>query len=152
MEVKSKVLKIPVLLWRRLYSELRKRGKGRRESGAFLLGTGSRICDFICYDDIDPTALETGIVKIHGAAFVGLWEYCALHQVKVLADVHTHPGAWTEQSHSDRSNPIVSQLGHIAIILPNFASRKWPSLQGAGIYEYMGDHRWKSGRIKISIL
>lgn len=152
MEVKSNVLKIPVLLWRRLYSELRKRSKGRRESGAFLVGTGSRIRNFVCYDDVDPSALETGIVKINGAALVGLWEYCALHQIKVLADVHTHPGEWTEQSYSDQSNPIISQPGHVAIILPSFASRKWPSLTGAGIYEYRGDHRWKNGRIRISIL
>jgi hypothetical protein len=152
VEAKIKILKIHVLLWRRLYSELRKRSGGRRESGAFLLGTGSRICEFICYDDIDPTALETGIVKIKGVAFVRVWEYCALRQIKVLADVHTHPSDWTEQSYSDQSHPVVSQAGHIAIILPSFASRRWPSLRGAGIYEYLGEHRWKSGKVKISLL
>jgi hypothetical protein len=150
--MKNKVLEISVLLFHQLYSELRKRSEGKRESGAFLLGKGSRLCDFICYDDIDPTALETGIVKINGAAFVRLWEYCAFHQVKVLADVHTHPSEWTDQSWSDQSNPIVSQPGHVAIILPSFASRRWPSLKGAGVYEYQGNHQWKHGRVKISLI
>src|ERR1700688_543471 len=45
---------VPVLLWRRLIVQLRKRGKGRSESGAFLLApqnaSGGRVKAFICYD------------------------------------------------------------------------------------------------------
>ena len=58
--MKKKALKIPFALWRRLYSELRRRSKGRRESGAFLLGQSSKVSAFICYDDLDPSALDTG--------------------------------------------------------------------------------------------
>lgn len=107
---------------------------------------------FICYDDLDPHGLDTGIVKINGGAFVLLWDFCAQHGLRVLADVHTHPEEWTGQSYSDRTNPVVAQAGHIAIILPHFASAKRPSLRGAGVYEYLGEHQWHDGLVKISIL
>jgi proteasome lid subunit RPN8/RPN11 len=150
--MKKKALKIPFALWRRLYSELRRRSKGRRESGAFLLGQSSKVSAFICYDDLDPSALDTGIVIIKGGAFVLLWDYCARHKLKVIGDIHTHPTNSTAQSCSDRSNPAVAQPGHVAVILPNFASRKWPSLRGAGIYEYLGQQEWRDGVVKITIL
>ena len=148
-------LKISRPLWERLCLELRRRGGGHRESGAFLLGNTSTISDFICYDDLDPTALDSGVVVIQGAAFVLLWDFCARHKVKVIADVHTHPTDWTRQSYSDRTNPVIAQPGHLAIILPRYAQASRPSLAGAGILEYLGDHQWRdwpanSGRIKIT--
>lgn len=145
-------LKIPTMLWRRLFSELRRRSNGSRESGAFLLGRGRKVSRFICYDDLDPHALDSGIVRINGGAFVLLWDFCARHSHKVLADIHTHPSDWTEQSWSDRTNPVVAQAGHVAIILPCFAAAKRPSLKGAGIFEYLGDHQWRAGRVKLTIL
>jgi hypothetical protein len=150
--MKKIALKIPVLLWRRLYSELRKRSNGRRESGAFLLGSGRKIRKFICYDDLDSHALDSGIIRIDGAAFATLWQQCSIHNLKVLADIHCHPSAWTAQSESDRSNPAVAQNGHIAIILPNFASSKRATLQGAGVFEYLGNRKWQETTIHISLL
>ena len=141
-----------MLLWSRLYSELRRRSDGYRESGAFLLGVNSKVSRFICYDDLDPAALESGIIMISGAAFVHLWNFCAKRRIRVLGDVHTHPTDCTRQSHSDRSNPVVAQAGHIAIILPSFASRKRPSLERAGTYEYLGSHQWRSCKVKITLL
>src|SRR5271166_1390760 len=96
-------LEIPALLWWRLVRQLKRRGGGRRESGAFLLGkTGSsKVSCFICYDDLDKSALDTGIIVFRGRGFVRLWEYCKAQAMKVLADVHTHSGAWTGQSEAD---------------------------------------------------
>jgi len=56
------------LLWHRLTKKLRQRGHNRtRESGAFLLGyienDQARIVDFVLYDDLDPHALDTGIIR-----------------------------------------------------------------------------------------
>ena len=152
MKKQVKTLKIPLLRWRRLYRELRRRSAGYRESGAFLLGRGSKVTAFICYDDLDPAALDSGIVRIKGEAFVLLWKYCARHQLKVIGDVHTHPTGCTAQSHSDRANPVVAQAGHIAVILPSFASRKRPTLRGAGVYEYLGEHQWRDAAINITVL
>jgi hypothetical protein len=63
-------------LWRRLLAGLRVRGRGIRESGAFLLGGRDaagrrRIVDFLLYDDLDPHALDTGIVRLDGARRAG---------------------------------------------------------------------------------
>jgi proteasome lid subunit RPN8/RPN11 len=152
-------LKVPVLLWRRLLQQLRKRGGGKRESGAFLMGKpgSTRISRFICYDDLDESALETGIITFHAAGFVKLWGICAREKLKVLADVHTHPSDWTGQSNSDQTHPMIALSGHIALILPDFARNAKSSLTGAGIYEYLGNHEWKtwsikSGRVKITLL
>ena len=141
-------LTCPKRLWDRGMVELRRRGEGLHESGAFLLGLreGDRctVHRFIYYDDLDPHCLDSGIVVLDGYAFGKLWAICREVALSVVADVHTHPGS-SYQSTSDRNNPMIGVAGHIAIIVPNLARRpvKRPEL---GIYEYLGDHRWQSYR------
>jgi hypothetical protein len=150
-------LKMSLGLWRKLIAELKRRGAGERESGAFLLGDagGSRITHFIPYDDLDPTALDSGIISFQGIGFVPLWNYCQAQKMQVLADVHTHAGRWTGQSATDSTNPMVETPGHIALIVPRFAKGNRNSLKGVGVYEYLGDHEWRtfsaeSGRFELS--
>jgi hypothetical protein len=152
-------IKISTRLWSKMVRELRKRGRGERESGAFLLAkmASPRICRVICYDDLDDTALDTGIITFHAKGFVRLWEICQNERLKVLADVHTHPTAWVEQSWSDKTHPMVAQPGHISLIVPHYAQRTKCSLNGVGLYEYLGDHKWKicadsSDTFKITLL
>jgi hypothetical protein len=137
-------LRISIWLWMRLIRQLRRRGSRRRESGAFLLGKrGARkVTKFICYDDLDPTALDTGIIVFHGAGFVPLWDYCTREEMSVVADVHTHGDRWTGQSATDRTHPMIGQPGHVSLIVPHFAFRNLLSLRGVGIYEYLGNHEW----------
>jgi hypothetical protein len=144
-------LRIPVLLWIRLARELGRRGDARRESGAFLLGaadastgTGTaKVTRFVCYDDLDPHALDTGIVRMSGDGLSKLWSLCDEDGLAVLADVHAHPGNWVGQSESDRSNPMVSLPGHVAFILPNYAAGWRIGFGGVGIYEYLGKLVWR---------
>src|SRR6266853_5082256 len=98
--MKATRLNIPRYLWGKLIKELRRRGKGVRESGAFLLGDvgGCKIRQFIAYDDLDPSALTSGIIVFQGAGYVPLWMFCEQHKMQVLADVHTHGGKCTRQS------------------------------------------------------
>jgi hypothetical protein len=132
-------------VWRRLLAGLRERGRGRtRESGAFLLGhrrSGRvRVVDFILYDDLDPTCLDSGIVRFDGRYFGELWEICKRRDLGVVADIHVHPGG-VAQSDSDRNYPMISRAGHVAIILGNFAV---PTVKrrDVGIYRYKGAKRW----------
>ena len=86
------------LLWHRLLSGLRKRGRHySRESGAFLLGHRRegrvRVLQFVLYDDLDPECLDTGIVRFDGRHFGKLWDLCTQRGLTVVADVHTHPGS-----------------------------------------------------------
>ena len=134
-------------LWRRILSGLRERGHNRsRESGAFLLGRhlGKRACivDFVLYDDLDPRCLDTGIVRFDGRNFAGLWRLCSSQDLEVIADVHVHPSD-AFQSTSDRKYPMVAVPGHIALIVPRFATGYIPR-SAIGIYKYRGAKRWNS--------
>jgi proteasome lid subunit RPN8/RPN11 len=130
--------------WRMLIRDLRARGAGQRESGAFLLAppNGLRIATHICYDDLDPRALDTGIIVFQGSGYTRLWQLCESRQLRVVADVHTHPSDWTGQSHADETHPMVGTVGHLALIVPHFARSNTFSLRGVGIYRYCGNHRW----------
>ena len=117
-----------------------------RESGAFLLGrrgaSAATVVAFQFYDDVDPQALSTGIVRLSGAAMNRVWERCGALALEVVADVHTHP-AGSGQSGSDRAHPMVGQRGHVALILPNFA-RSALDLAGVGVYRYLGSKQWET--------
>jgi proteasome lid subunit RPN8/RPN11 len=130
--------------------DLRKRGKGRRESGAFLLGVRGKKQDvvkkYIPYDELDPHALDSGIIVVRPIGFMKLWQDCKRLKLQVLADVHTHPGAWTDQSDSDRTHPMISQAGHIALIVPQFAASRCCKFNGVGIFDYLGDYKWNDLR------
>jgi proteasome lid subunit RPN8/RPN11 len=132
-------------LWGKVISDLHMKGNLERESGAFLIGPRERrvITHFICYDELDPAAFETGIIVFSRAGYVKLWDFCEGHGLKVWADVHTHPRAWTGQSDLDKAHPMIAQHGHIAFIVPNYASGAVNSLDGVGIYEYQGNRKWK---------
>ena len=141
---------VPRLTWMSLVGELHKRGRGRRESGAFLAARrgdlSRRIERFICYDDLDPHALDDGFVTLHGEGMSKLWELCKRDSLTVLADVHTHPGRDTRQSAIDRQYPMVPMAGHLALILPNFGHTSRWSLEGVGVHVFEGDGRWRSYR------
>lgn len=131
-------------LWRSLLEQLRQRSEGCHESGAFLLGkknnTRREVLDIIFYDDLDPQAYRTGVCILHADAFAKLWRLCREKDLTVVADVHTHPmGA--RQSLADRTNPMVAQAGHIAIIIPDFAAVP-VRRDRLGVYVYRGNHAW----------
>ena len=134
--------------------ELCRRTHGRRESGAFLLGQkGKRrtIEEFVYYDDIDPDALRHGIVEHDGRRLGALWAHCRASERSVVADIHVHPRGYG-QSATDRANPMIAELGHMAIILPNFA--RGSNLPGEiGVYEYLGNKQWRdcSSRVPTSL-
>jgi hypothetical protein len=131
-------------IWNAGIDELRRRSGGIRESGAFLLGKKTKrrvIEEFVFYDDIDPHSLSTGIVIIDGRTLGSLWQHCRDTGRRVIADMHIHPGGFA-QSHSDMHNPIIAEVGHIAMIIPDFAARaRQPG--GIGVYEYRGARSWK---------
>jgi hypothetical protein len=132
-------------IWAAGVSELRLRTlNGRRESGAFLLGHDDegrkRIVEFVFYDDVDPHALDTGIVHFAGNKLPRLWEHCRSRGYGVVADVHLHPGGYG-QSASDQADPVMPRAGHIAMIIPDFARRQ-TSPGGIGLYEYLGNGAW----------
>jgi proteasome lid subunit RPN8/RPN11 len=139
-------IRIPRLLWARMIFDLRRRGARKRESGAFLLGrkraTSGRVTEYLCYDDLDPHALESGGIAFHAVGYASLWKYCRENGLEILADVHTHPGADVQQSDIDQRHPMVPTRGHTAMIVPSFGYAAWWSQGTVGVYEYLGDFKW----------
>jgi proteasome lid subunit RPN8/RPN11 len=139
-------LRITRRRWRRLIADLAHRGGGHRESGAFLLARKDRrprtIVDWIPFDELDPHCLN-GAIEIRGEAFSTLWSICARDRLRVVADVHTHPGRSVAQSGIDRANPMVARRGHVALILPAYAQDR-PALSAVGFHVYRGDRTWDS--------
>lgn len=155
----SPMLNIPILLWARLIPDLRRRGAGHRESGAFLLarrsGNQSRIAAYACYDDLDPNALQHGGIAFHDVGYAALWKLCREKGLTVVADVHTHPRSGVGQSPIDRRNPMMPTTGHVALIVPHYAQQGRWSLKRVGTYEYLGNFKWRSyalnERIKLTV-
>lgn len=156
----SAAIHIPVWLWAPLLADLQRRGAGRGESGAFLLGRESgaprRVSSYICYDDMDPRAQQDGGIAFHAKGYAALWQLCKDKAVQVIADVHTHPGWNVHQSSIDQRNPMLPVVGHTAMIVPNFGRSAWFSLKDVGVYEYLGSFEWrdhpagKVRRVKLS--
>jgi len=134
-------------LWDEGVAELERRTRGHtRESGAYLLGEqlaggGRRITEFVFYDDVDPYALDTGIVTIRETALPRLWEICRDRKLGVVADIHVHPFG-SQQSDSDQANPVMPRAGHLAIILPDYAAGETRP-GGIGLYEFLGHGQWR---------
>ena len=154
-ETSTTSISLPFLLWVRLLRELRRRGDGRRESGAFLLGqrggTGGRITAFVCYDDLDPDAYQSGAIAFHADGYASLWEHCRKKGLQIIGDVHTHPGEYAKQSGIDQKHPMIPVVGHTAIIVPNFACTPWWSLKAVGMYEYLGTFNWRPCRCRMRL-
>lgn len=131
-------------LWRATVRELRQRGRGSRESGAFLLARldrPARVVTAVMFDDLDPDCL-TGGISFASSGFTPLWKACEIHGLTVVADVHTHPGRWVQQSTTDRTNPMIATRGHLALIIPNYARSHRPT--GLGAHVHLGRHQWDS--------
>lgn len=133
---------IPRGQWLALMAELRRRGGGRTESGAFLLGKRKgdlRLFEkCVFYDDLDPNAYSTGVCVLYADTFEKLWGLCRTTGLQVLADVHTHDAV---QSEADRCNPMVARPGHLALIVERFANNPvWRHRMG--LYRYEGSHAW----------
>jgi hypothetical protein len=88
--------------------------------------------------------LSEGYVHFDGRYYGRLWEICAQESLSVVADVHTHPYE-PGQSHSDKTHPMISIPGHIALIVPNFAQGRITA-EDVGVYIYCGGYRWTAHR------
>lgn len=132
-------------LWRDLIRELGRRGEGQRESGAFLLARPDeerKVTRIEYYDDLDPNCLR-GHIHLQGRAYDRLWAICSAEGLRVVADIHTHPGASVRQSAIDRSNPMIASPGHVALIVPRLAVRRVRTRR-IGVHQYRGDAGWMS--------
>lgn len=136
-------ISIPVGLWFKLIFGLRKRSKGYRESGGFLLSKPNKknVVKIVFYDQFDKTVSDSGIIQFKGSC--NLFEYLKNEKLDILADIHTHPTNNTNQSFSDKRHPMIRIKGHIAIIAPNYATEFLLMPNQCSVYEYQGSFNWR---------
>ena len=132
------LLRVRRALWRELIGELGRRGRGERESAAFLLGQRGgdhrTVTRVVYLDDLDPGCL-TGGITFDGLAYSKLWDICDVENLRVIGDIHTHPGRGVHQSRIDAENPMLASNGHVALIVPAFATRPIEA-QEVGVHRY----------------
>lgn len=130
--------------WRRMTTELHRRGSDRKESGAFLLGSATssrrRVTAVVYFDDLDANCLVGGI-SFSRSGFDKLWEICERKGLRVIGDVHTHPGDHVQQSLTDEQHPMIAVRGHVAIVLPHYAKDQ-PSVDDGSVNVFAGAHTW----------
>lgn len=133
-------------VWKSLMLDLKESGRGKNESGAFLLAERKRanrvVCSWLSYDVLSPGSLTRDYVRLEPEAFTRLWSWCQKYDVEVVADVHTHL-ARPVQSISDRAHPMIALPCHIALIAPFYAQYK-PRPFDCSFNIYHGDNQWTS--------
>jgi hypothetical protein len=55
----------------------------------------------------------------------------------VIGDIHTHPSGQVAQSIIDSGHPMISRVGHVALILPRFAQSTCRATD-VGVHLYRG--------------
>ncbi|BBZ58168.1 hypothetical protein [Mycolicibacterium phocaicum] len=130
-----------------LMTELARRGRGHRESGAFLLARRVSasasaedgpldVVAIAYYDDLDPDCL-TGAIAFSGSGYAVLNARCRADDLRVVGDIHTHPSTWVQQSAIDAAHPMVAKSGHVALIAPNYG-RGRIALEDIGAHVFEG--------------
>ncbi|MFC7279216.1 hypothetical protein ACFQS1_35090 [Paractinoplanes rhizophilus] len=122
-------LTIEPQLFATLIAGLTERGRGNRESGAFLLTDRSHpsgqlpqpVTAIAFYDDLDPLCL-TGAITFSAAGYTALLERCRRDGLRVVGDIHTHPHHHVRQSPIDAAHPMVALDGHVALIAPHYGA------------------------------
>ena len=141
------LIEISLGLWQETTGELGRRSLGgSREAGVFLLTPARertrRVVRVAYFDDLDPECL-VGNIHIRASGFSRLWEMCDAESLRVVADIHTHPGTVVSQSSTDRANPMIAREGYLALIVPHYSTRPVQA-RDVGVHEYHGDRGWKS--------
>lgn len=108
---------------------------GRREDNDQLIAAA-----------IVPAALH-GIGFVHVSALaVGQAARQARHsRLAILAQIHSHPGGWTDHSDGDDRMVLLPHEGMFSIVVANYGDGGITAGQGAGLHQYQGGH-W----VKIS--
>lgn len=100
------------------------------------------------YKDLDPECL-TGGITFHAIGYTRLSELCRSQGLRVVADIHLHPGNGTRQSSTDAEHPMVARAGHLALIAPRLGARvTTPDELGAHVMTTTGWSSYFSERIE----
>jgi proteasome lid subunit RPN8/RPN11 len=63
------------------------------------------------------------------------------HRLGVLAQVHSHPGPFTEHSEGDDEMVLMPFEGMLSIVVPHYARHRLQPVESLGVHQYQ-DGRW----------
>lgn len=131
------------------------REAGRQVAERFVLWTGRRDAGRFAVETLHVPAqtayrLESGLcVRVDGPALRELNEWLFAHEQRLAVQVHAHP---TRAYHSDLDSafPIVTVLGGLSIVVPDFCRR---GLLGRGTAAYrLTERGWQRSRTPLDRL
>jgi proteasome lid subunit RPN8/RPN11 len=133
------VLRLAGGIVRATFDALRECGRGEYECAVYWTGPASE--DFV--DGLEhPVHRRSAFgYEIDDHWLTEFWKRLASSRRSVKVQVHTHPGEAFHSSTDDRW-PIVSQVGFLSIVIPNFAAGE-PSLDKAWVGRLLPNGTWR---------
>lgn len=139
------IIEIPERLWSETIEGLRKRSKGREAAciwGGYRRPGVQEVKEVFFLDDLVGVK---GFARRHNVPRVALdqlFEMLRDKKLSIIADLHTHPGAWVGLSPVDMSHPLEYRIGMIMAVIPYYAAMSI-GLGNIGVHEYHGSGRWR---------
>jgi hypothetical protein len=165
--VSDAFLRVSHALWTATWEGLRRRGGGAREAACVWAGTREGNVEtgegnvetarsIIFLDDLPGTVGFRLRHRTSREAVAALLLRTRELGMVIVADLHTHPGAWVDLSPVDQEHPIEYRVGLLALVLPAFASGP-AELSRAGVHVYAGNGGWQTlrgedGRRRVQIV
>jgi hypothetical protein len=80
-------------------------------------------------------------VRVGADATAEMGRWLRAQELTGLAQVHTHPSAWTGHSQTDDDFPIASSHGFLSLVWPNFAQQAIRNVGDLGVHRLLNG-RW----------
>ena len=83
-------------------------------------------------------AFEAGFVHVGSDTTAEMGRWLRSQGLVALAQVHTHPGAWTGHSKTDDDFPIASSEGFLSLVWPHYAAKSVERIEELGVHQLIG--------------
>lgn len=137
-------IRLPLSQVNKVYAHLQSAGSDGMEAVALWPGVCSNDT-FEVQSTIIPEQtgyrIEEGLLySVDGEELhrINVWLY--QNQMTLMLQIHSHPGK-AYHSETDDRYPIISEVGGISIVIPNFAHQKF-SLKNWAVYRLMPSMGW----------
>jgi proteasome lid subunit RPN8/RPN11 len=139
-----KKINLPLPCLAKAYAHMREKGKFCLEGVALFLGKEQGDC-FQVLEVLIPKqeayALEQGLLyAVGGEELHHLNVYLYENKLSLIAQIHSHPGK-AYHSDTDDAFPIMTTVGGISIVVPNFASRPI-TVDSWAVYRLSKQNQW----------
>ena len=133
----------------RALGQLRSCGQGRHECVVFLvadLDLGD-----VAVDLIHPAHTAAGAwFEVDGPSLNALFVDLVDQNHMVVAQAHSHPGAWVDHSPTDDEFPVLPTPGFVSVVVPDFGRDSGPDEWGVHVLQASGE--WRRDPLAIRIV